>query len=98
MVDNDSAGNTGEGDDTSEIEQRFDWAEIPPSSAIVETVAVATDTEPTELDAIQYTIDADALDTLLGDATNQENFRISFEYAGTVVTATGTGLVRVVLD
>jgi hypothetical protein len=88
----------GSGDDIGEVEQRFDWTETPPSSAIVETVAVAADTEPTDLDAIQYTIDADALDTLLGDATGRDEFRISFEYAGNIVTVTGTGLVRVALD
>ena len=98
MADNDSAAEPSSDGAKTEVERRFDWSQTSPSSAVVETVAVATDTDPTELAAIQHTIDADALDTLLEDATNPRKFFISFEYAGTAVTVTGTGSVRVVLD
>lgn len=98
ISDRDSAADAGPERDAGTVEQRFDWSETPPSSAVVETVAAVTDTEPTELDAIQYSIDADALDTLLEDAATPAEFHISFEYAGVAVTVTGTGLLRVELD
>jgi len=98
MGDRDSATDAVEAETDDEVSREFEWAETNPSSAVVQTVAAATNTDPTELVPIQHTIDADALDRLAGEAALEANFRISFEYADTVTTVTGDGVVTVALD
>ena len=47
------------------IRAEFDWADVAPSTAVVETVAIAANREPTVLEPLYETIDPDALDTLI---------------------------------
>lgn len=54
------------GSDVDEaIRAEFDWSVTPPSRAVVETVAIAADREPTGIEPLYETIDPDALDTLI---------------------------------
>ncbi|WP_340101303.1 HalOD1 output domain-containing protein [Salinibaculum salinum] len=97
MVDNESAVGAETTSTTGTVSQTYDWSATHPSTAVVETVSAATDTEPTNLDTLQYAIDADALDTILQDSES-DSFEVSFKYAGTGVLVSGDGTVRVALD
>lgn len=79
------------------IRAEFDWSVIPPSTAVVETVAIAADREPTVLEPLYETLDPDALDALMrsggtdstdGDATVTfalDGYQVTVERGGTVV-------------
>lgn len=60
------------------VRAEIDWAEVSPSTAVAETVVIASEREPTGLEPLYKSIDRDALDTLIrsmetvstdGDAT-----------------------------
>jgi|GEM_PF-6186455 len=74
-----------------------DWqGSEPPSVAVVEAVAAATDQTPTELPLLQNTLDPDALNALLtGEAAS---VTVSFQYAGAVVSASGDGSIKIRID
>lgn len=77
---------------------QHEWEEpFHPSVTIVEAVAAATGTEPTELPALQKHVDSDALDTLVSQGELSE-ISISFEYAGTDVVIEGNGIIEVRVD
>lgn len=98
MGDNDWAVDRSPGGRVEEVSQTYDWTAIKPSTAVVETVAAATDTEPTALEVLQTVIDADALDALVRSADRDDKLRVSFEYAGTGVRVQGNGTVVVTVD
>lgn len=85
--------------DTREpIRAEFDWSKAIPCTAIVETVAIAANREPTELDPLYEAVDPEALDTLIqsmetnstvGDAT------VTFAFDGHEVTVHRDGRVVV---
>ncbi|WP_256301039.1 HalOD1 output domain-containing protein [Haloarchaeobius salinus] len=70
-------------DDTGVIRTTFDWAETPPAMAVVETLAVATDTEILGVDPLVDHLDPDALNALIADEDRPD--------AGTVVSFRMTG-------
>lgn len=47
------------------IRTEFDWTETPPAVAVVETLAVATDTELLGVESLVDHLDPDALNTLI---------------------------------
>ena len=55
-----------------------------PATAVAEAVATATDSEQTDLEPLQYSVDADALDRLFDDAS-AEDLSVSFSYEGVEV-------------
>ena len=71
--------------------------ETPPSYAVIEAVAAATDRDPTELPPLQRTVDVDALDALL-DGRTDSSIRLSFEYAGVRVSVDRDGVVDLSAD
>ena len=74
-----------------------DWQGLePPSVAVVEAVAAATDRTPTELPLLQNTLDPDALNALLTGGT--ASVTISFQYAGVIVSASGDGIIKIRID
>jgi len=76
----------------------YDWAAIPASTAVVETVADARDREPTGLDPLYQVVDTDALDALVrssGDGPVAGGTTVTFEVADTSVTVHGDGAVVV---
>ncbi|WP_436929826.1 HalOD1 output domain-containing protein [Halosimplex halobium] len=73
----------------------YDWGgEDSPSIAVAEAVAAVTNRTVTTLPPVQEVVDADALDMLVrsGDPLG---VRVSIDYAGTDVTVTGDGRIRV---
>jgi len=74
-----------------------DWqGSEPPSVAVVEAVAAATDQTPTELPLLQNTLDPDALNALLTGEPG--SVTVSFQYAGAVVSASGDGSIKIRID
>lgn len=62
-----------------------DWSTYDsPTTAVAEAVAKATDRDQTELEPLQYTVDADALDHLFGESSAEE-LAVSFTYEGVQV-------------
>lgn len=55
-----------------------------PATAVAEAVATAKDCDQTDLEPLQYTVDADALDRLF-DGADADELVVSFTYAGVQV-------------
>ncbi len=92
----DGMGSDGE---TGVVRAQFDWASVAPSTAVVETLAVATDREPTAMDPLYDVVDPDALDAFLrtdGTRTDAAATAVTFEMERreVVVRATGDVVVR----
>lgn len=85
--------------DDGRIRHRYDWSETEPSTAVVETIAVATDTVPTETGPLYDVIEPDALNTLFDPAwgPTTPELRVSFNYQDVEVTVAATGTVTVEL-
>lgn len=80
------------------IRAEYDWSEVAPSTAVVETVAVVADEPPTELRPLQETVDSDALDTLVasdGIDSPDGDVSVSFTLAGQDVLVESDGTVAV---
>ena len=80
------------------IRAEYDWTSTTPSTAVVETVAVASDREPARLEPLYETIDPDALDALIrsnGVEPVGDGITVRFEIAGQTVTVRGSGAVVV---
>lgn len=75
------------------ISGEFDWAETPPSVAVVRLISVATDCEPIAVDPLGRTIDPDALDRLLLSMTG--GAEVEFTHASLDVTLHGDGTATV---
>jgi hypothetical protein len=66
----------------------IDWGTYESAAtAVAEAVATATGRDQTDLDPLQYTVDADALDRLFDDAGADE-LVVSFTYEGVQVRVT----------
>ena len=78
---------------------RYEWSSTSPSTAVIETVAIAVNREPTALEPLYESLDSDALDTLLRStgSTSKDagTVTISFKYAGQQVTVHSRGDVIV---
>lgn len=76
----------------------YDWADIHPTTAIIETVARSLDRDPIELTQLSDVIDTDAVDKILmnGRPSRKGDVSMSFTYEGHEVTAKSSGLVTVV--
>ncbi|QPV64825.1 hypothetical protein I7X12_09570 [Halosimplex litoreum] len=92
-------GNDSDDTDSNESEavafDHYDWdGEDSPSIAVAEAVAAVTNRSVTALPPVQEVVDADALDMLVrsGDPLA---VRVTIDYAGTDVTITGDGRIRV---
>ena len=74
-----------------------DWqGSEPPTVAVVEAVAAATDRTPTGLPLLQNTLDPDALNTLL--TREAASVTVSFQYAGTMVSVSGDEDIKIHLN
>lgn len=73
---------------------RLDWTEFDePSAGIVEAVGRATGLRPTELPPLHDAVETDALNVLLATEARgvDSPLRVSFRYAGHLVTLSATG-------
>ncbi|MFB6222531.1 MAG: HalOD1 output domain-containing protein [Haloarcula sp.] len=65
--------------DTNVIHAQFDWVAVSPSIAVIETVSIAADRNPTELRPLFETLDPDAFDSLLRHSTaSTDELSLSF--------------------
>lgn len=81
------------------IRAEFDWSDVLPSTAVVETVAIATDREPMALGPLYDAIDPDALDTLVrsgGTDPTDGIASVTFALDGHEVTVRRDGTVVVI--
>ena len=92
----------GAGDPDPDLEgailATFDWSATAPTEAVVRTVAIAADAEPTEIEPIFRSIDPDALDALVGsagDGSRSAPVTVSFSFVGHDVTVGSDGTVEV---
>lgn len=85
-----------DGDDGT-VRARFDFTKTAPSTAVVETVAIAADCEPTALETIATAIDPDALDAVFRPQVSSPDVdtTVQFSYNGRWVTVSGSGEVAV---
>ena len=65
-----------------------------PSLAVVELVAVALDCDLLDLDPIQETVNAEALDRVFPQTTDVSDRYVSFSYHGFEVTVDGDGEIE----
>lgn len=73
---------------------RYDKAKTSASMAVVATLAAVLDTDPTEIDQLYYSIDAEALDELIaGPAAANADVRVEFTYEKHTVAVTDTTVV-----
>lgn len=77
--------------------RRCDWSELPPSVAVVETVAELDDAEIEALPPLSYTVDIDAFDELLrGTVTTEpEGVVVSLRYHGYDISVSSSGWLEV---
>jgi hypothetical protein len=95
-VDSPTGGSAGE-----PILRRHDWTgRREPAMAVVQAVAVATDSAVSELEPLGNAVDPDALDGLVDRDCDGSPVEVSFEYGGTevVVRSDGTITVCTVVD
>jgi len=80
------------------IRAEYNWSSVTPSTAVVKTVAIATNREPTTLEPLYKSVDADALDALLdsdGFHSTNEVTTVSFAFAGHDVTVQSDGVILI---
>ncbi|MBX0298225.1 HalOD1 output domain-containing protein [Haloarcula nitratireducens] len=86
------------GIETNSTTVRHDWGQSgPPSVALVEAVAAATDRTTADLPLLHRSIDPDAFDALL---TNEgsASVTVSFKYADTTVRVNRSGNIDIQVD
>lgn len=84
--------------DTNTYRASFDSDATSVSMAVVSTVAVVTETEPTALPPLNATVNPDALETLVERRDrdpSRNDVRIAFVYAGCTVTVHSYGIIAV---
>lgn len=79
------------------VTDTFDGDQSPTSLRVVRCVAVATDTDPTELPPLGSVVDTDALDDLY-PVEDRGHCYMTFEFAETDVTIRPNGDITVELD
>lgn len=81
------------------VHAQYEWSSTPPSTAVIETVAIAVNREPTTLEPLYESLDPDALDTLVRStgttSENGETMSVSFSFADRQVTVHSRGDVIV---
>jgi hypothetical protein len=80
------------------IRAEFDWASRTPSGAVIETVAIAANAEPTAIEPFYDSADPDALDALVGSnglGPKNGGVTVAFTYAGHDVRVRSDGVVIV---
>lgn len=92
-----SARRPERGDDGGPGETRaeYEWAEVGPSTAVLETIAAALDRDPLALDPLYEYVDLDALDLLVRSASPDEPTAVSFRFQSHRVRVDSTGKVVV---
>jgi hypothetical protein len=74
---------------------QYEWSATRPSSAVVETVAEATDRDPTAFGPLHTAVDPDALDALVLESDPSDRTVVSFPFDGFEITVRCCGEVVV---
>jgi len=80
------------------IRAEYDWTVTTPSTAVVETVAIASNRKSTGIEPLYEFIDPDALNALIrsnGAESVDDGTVVTFEFVGQSVTVHGGGVVVV---
>lgn len=80
------------------VRAQYEWSSTSPSAAVIETVAVAVDRDPTTIAPLYESVDPDALDAVVqsdGGPTNTDTVTVTFVFADRQVTVHSTGEVVV---
>ena len=96
-----SAGAESMGRADGTVRAQYEWASTPPPIAVVETIAVALDREPTALEPLYESVDLDALDALLeakDSSATPGDLTVTFTVADREATVHGSGEVVVRAD
>lgn len=84
------------------VRAQYDWASTPPSTAVIETIAVALNRDELTLEPLYESVDPDALDALLrsngAPSEDANTVTVSFIFADRQVTVQGSGDVIVRLN
>lgn len=79
------------------VSTMYDWANVEPTTAVVETTAAVTGRKPTDLDILHDVVDTGALNAFLrSDSGDDDGLRVSFDYHGCTVIARRNGRVTVI--
>ncbi|MCY4732791.1 hypothetical protein KY092_19840 [Natronomonas gomsonensis] len=85
-------------DENPIVQTEFDWESVAPSTAVIETIAIAANTDPSEIEPLYDSVNSDALDNLIeSSATRPTNgvTTVSFTASAYEVSVTGSGTVAV---
>lgn len=81
------------------VRTTFDWEAVAPSTAVIKTVSIAVNAEPTAIEPLYGAIDPEALDRLLpgssGTRPTDAGVSVSFTFAGCEVRVHSAGTVVV---
>lgn len=96
----DDSDRSSEGTDVANetVRAQYEWSSTSPSTAVIKTVAIALDREPTTIDPLYEFVDPDALDTVIqsyGAATDTDPVTVSFVFAEQQITIYSSGEVVV---
>lgn len=80
-------------DASGAVRRTFEWSTVFPSTAVIDTVAHAADSEPTDLPPLYGAIDPDALNDIV--ESGGPNITVSFVYDDRNITVHGQGDVVV---
>lgn len=85
-------------EDDGRIRAECDWSSQSPSMAVIETVAIAANAEPTTIEPLYDSVDLDALDALVqlnGRDSKKSDVTVTFTHGGHEVHVRSEGVVIV---
>jgi|AntDeeMinimDraft_4_1070355.scaffolds.fasta_scaffold00445_14 hypothetical protein len=92
----DEAHNSGTASPISDsVTRTYNWADVEPTTGVVETTAAATGVKQTDLEVLHDAVDTTALNAFLRSDGDDEDLRVSFDYHGCTVVARQSGHVTV---
>lgn len=80
------------------IQTEFDWDSVAPSTAVIETVSIAANMDPSTIEPLYGSVDPDALDTLIrsnGTRSADNATTVSFTFVEYEVRVRSNGTVAV---
>lgn len=98
MTQTDNSGDDDRTHPEDGIQAAFDWSTIDPSTAIVQTVAIAENKQPEALTPLAEAIDPDAINRIIGDNMPNEasdEKTLSFMYLDYEITIRSSGRIKV---
>jgi hypothetical protein len=93
MTDGGTKTNVGRDRTDETISRQFDWAETPPSVAVVRLISVAMNCDPTAIEPLGESVDPEALDRLL--QSMDEGAKLQFTHLCLSILLCGDGTASV---